>query len=164
MTSDSNNLDSQTAIDLAHQPSFSLGDVRVHPPLRQLVRGSDGAEELVEPRVMQVLVALARAKGAIVTRDELVRDCWEGRFVSEDAINRALSRVRRLSEGIAAGAFRLETITKVGYRLRSSDCEPGQAEGGTGSAPPPERVSRRAVFLGGAAALLATGACATTRR
>ena len=102
MTSDSSDL--HRVIDLAHEPGFTLGGIRVRPGLRQLVRDSDGAEEMVEPRVMQVLVALARAKGAIVTRDELIRDCWEGRVVGEDAINRALSRVRRLSEGIAAGA------------------------------------------------------------
>ena len=93
MTSDSSDL--HRVIDLAHEPGFILGGISVRPGLRQLVRDSDGAEEMVEPRVMQVLVALARAKGAIVTRDELIRDCWEGRVVGEDAINRALSRVRR---------------------------------------------------------------------
>jgi len=66
---------------------------------------------------MQVLVALARAKGAIVTRDELSAWCWDSRIVSEDALNRTLSRVRHVAAGIGQGSFYVETITKVGYRL-----------------------------------------------
>src|SRR4051794_14526921 len=97
-------------VNLASEPGFRLAVLEVIPALRQLVRHTDPAEELVEPRVMQVLVALAKAEGRIVTRDSLVRDCWGGRFVSEDAINRALSRVRRISEGIGRDCFTLETV------------------------------------------------------
>jgi len=77
----------------------------------------DGAEEVLEPRVMQVLVALARANDGIVTRSDLSVSCWENRIVGEDAINRVLSRLRRIPEGIGRDAFRIETITKIGYRL-----------------------------------------------
>lgn len=103
-------------IDLAHEPELRLGRLTVDPPLRQ-VRRDDGASEVVEPRVMQVLVALMRADGAIVSRDDLTRCCWDGRIVGDDAINRVLSRLRRLADGIGAGEFRIETVTKVGYRL-----------------------------------------------
>ncbi|HEX6374921.1 MAG TPA: winged helix-turn-helix domain-containing protein [Allosphingosinicella sp.] len=71
--------------------------------------------ETIEPRVMQVLVTLARQRGKVVSRDELVERCWEGRAVSEDAINRSIAKVRRLGE--ACGEFVLETIPRVGYRL-----------------------------------------------
>ena len=60
---------------------------------------------------MQVLVALASGDG-IVRRSELIDRCWGGWAVSEDAINRIISRVRRVSEGIGAGAFGLETIPR----------------------------------------------------
>ena len=66
---------------------------------------------------MQVLVALARADGRIVTRDELIDWCWNGRIVGEDAINRAIFRLRQVAGGIGGGSFSIETITKVGYRL-----------------------------------------------
>jgi len=87
----------------------------------------DGREEFLEPRVMQVLVALARTPGAILSRDDLIAACWEGRFVSDDAVNRVMSRLRRLFQEIGAGGLRLETITKVGFRLIAMD-EPGQAD------------------------------------
>ncbi len=103
-------------IDLAHEAAFALGSLVVAPPTRQ-IRHDDGREEVLEPRVMQVLVALVQAEGAIVTRSELTERCWEGRIVGEDAINRVISRLRKLADGIGRDALRLETVTKVGYRL-----------------------------------------------
>ena len=45
---------------------------------------------------MQVLVALARRRGQVVSRDQLIETCWAGRVVGEDAINRCIAKVRRL--------------------------------------------------------------------
>ena len=58
-------------IDLAHAADFTLGPLTVRPSTREVDR--DGAIEVLEPRVMQVLVALARAGGAIVSRDDLIQ-------------------------------------------------------------------------------------------
>lgn len=104
-----------TRIDLAHEPDFEIGPLAVRPSTRELAR--DGETTIIEPRVMQVLVALHRAQGAVVSKDDLVLWCWEGRVVGEDAINRVMSRLRKLTDGAAAGAFRIETVTKVGYRM-----------------------------------------------
>jgi len=100
---------------LAHEPAFTIGSVRVHPATRQIERAD--RFETLEPRVMQVLVALARSNGSIVTRDELIERCWDGRIVSDDAINRVLSRIRQVAVDIGNRSFSLETIARVGYRL-----------------------------------------------
>lgn len=100
-------------IDLAREADFALGRTRVRPALRQFA--TDNSQRLIEPRVMQVLVALARRANTVVSRDELVDLCWAGRIVGEDAIQRAIAKVRRLGE--ASNAFVIETIAKVGYRL-----------------------------------------------
>lgn len=105
---------------LAHQPPILLGPLRIEPAMRRIVH-DDGRDEILEQRVMQVLVALLRADGAILTRDELIETCWDGRIVGDDAINRVMSRLRRTAEGIGAGVFRIETITKIGYRLVRND-------------------------------------------
>ena len=102
-------------IDLAREPDFALGASRVSPSTREVLRGTE--HELLEPRLMQVLVALFQANGRVVSRDELIARCWEGRIVGEDAINRAISRLRRLSEVDREASFELETIPRVGYRL-----------------------------------------------
>ncbi|MFZ5748353.1 MAG: winged helix-turn-helix domain-containing protein [Pseudomonadota bacterium] len=144
-------------IDLAHAADFRIGPIVVRPSLRQIVR-DDGAQEVIEPRVMQVLVALAEAQGGILSRADLTERCWDGRIVGEDAINRVLSRLRRVSAGIGAGAFHVETLTKVGYRLvREGTAETTRAPANAGQAPPPTpRLSRRAL-LGGGVALAAGG-------
>ena len=103
-------------ISLAHEASIRIGPLTIEPALR-LVRHDHGSEEFLQPRIMQVLVALIRANGKILTRDALTASCWDGVVVGEDAINRVIGQLRRLSEGIGRGRFEVETITKVGYRL-----------------------------------------------
>jgi len=143
---------SDERVDLAHTPDFTLGRLAVRPATRELVR-DDGERDVLEPRVMQVLVALARANGGIVTRDELSRWCWEDRVVGEDAINRVISRLRRSGEGIGEGAFRVETITKVGYRLTGAGI--AAAQGAPAAIPAPVRFDRRFMLAGtGAAAVI----------
>jgi TolB-like protein len=106
-------------IGLADEPDFVLGGANVRPSLRTFA--ANGAEETVEPRVMLALVALARRAGEVVGRDELVALCWEGRVIGDDAIQRAVAKVRKL--GQASGAFRVDTVAKVGYRLRARSDE-----------------------------------------
>ncbi len=149
--------DRRDEIVLAHSPAFRLGLVEVRPPTREVI--GPESREIVEPRVMEVLVALAGAAGEILSRDDLVQCCWGGRAVSEDAINRVISKLRRLGEGIGAGSFQIETITKVGYRLVAdvpADATPPRAGGISGAQPLP-RLSRRAM-IGGAAAVAAGAA------
>lgn len=146
-------------VELASEQPFRLGPLLVTPALLQVEK--DGASQTLEPRVMQVLVVLARAEGRVVSRQELVERCWDGRIVGENAIQRVISRIRTLATGL--GGFELETITKVGYRLRIDATEAQSAvpsaadrsfpEADTGTAPPPGRFDRR--FLFGGAALLA---------
>ena len=103
-------------IVLAHEAPTRIGPL-VIDPARRRVAHDDGREDILEPKVMQVLVALARAGGDILTRDELMESCWGGVVVGEDSLSRVIGRVRRLTEGPGAGTLRLETITRGGYRL-----------------------------------------------
>lgn len=136
-------------IDLARRGPFRLGAIEVRPATREVI--FDARREVVEPRVMQALIALADARGTVLSRDDLTRLCWDGRVVGEDAINRVMSRLRALAR--KTGAFRVETITKVGYRLVDGD------EAETVPRPPaPTPVGRRgftrgALGAGGAAVL-----------
>jgi len=131
-------------IDLAHVNEFSLGAARVRPGLLQIECGA--VKQLVEPRVMQMLVALHAAGGATVTKQQLVEDCWGGLAISDDAITQCVSKLRRVL--LQSGDSRVETVARVGYRLVAP--EPG--------APPgvPGRISRRQlVGIGTVAAALA---------
>lgn len=136
---------------LAHEPPFTVGDLSVDPPTRQIESAT--ARETLEPKVMQVLVALARANGRIVTRDELIAWCWDGRIVGEDAINRAIFRLRQVASEIGGGSFGIETITKVGYRLTGQ----GAVSSVISPAPLPKRAMDRRTWMA-AAAVCSVGA------
>lgn len=145
-------------IILAHELPFHLGDVQFRPATREVI--SAGETHVVEPRVMQVLVALRRAGGAVVTKDELAKLCWDGRIVGEDAINRVISRLRAVAQKQACGTFRVETITKVGYRLTLPDGQsPSLTDSRIAETHARERkFARRELVLGGVFAAAATAA------
>ena len=127
--------DETRPITLAHEAPLRIGALGIEPARRRIAH-DDGRDEIVEPRVMQVLVALARESGRVVSRDELMMSCWHGVVVGEDSIDRVMGRIRRLARGIGAGEITLETITKVGYRLVSqhrSIAAARDAPGDTGS-------------------------------
>ncbi|MEJ0023702.1 MAG: winged helix-turn-helix domain-containing protein [Alphaproteobacteria bacterium] len=74
MMSENKDLANSEKVSLAHAAPFSLGPLSVRPATREVQ--SAGGRVVLEPRVMQVLVALARAKGEVVTRDDLIAACW----------------------------------------------------------------------------------------
>lgn len=102
-------------VTLARESSFTVGRLTVDPPTRQISFRKQ--QQTVEPRVMQVLVALARADGGVVSKDELFDSCWDGRIVGEDAINRVIHRIRQIAQDLGGGSFQIGTIRGVGYRL-----------------------------------------------
>ena len=103
-------------VDLAATPDFDLGSLRIRPRRRHLI-APNGEIKALEPRVMQVLVALARSQNEVVSRDELNDSCWDGRIVGDNAINRCILSLRRLSRSIDPTPFAIETIARVGYSL-----------------------------------------------
>ena len=105
-------------VDLAHEPDFALGRVEIRPSRREIA--GEGLRESIEPRVMRVLVALTRANGEILSRDDLIASCWDGVIVGEDAINRCISQLRKAAD-TSGNAFSIETIPRVGYRLKPKE-------------------------------------------
>lgn len=100
-------------IDLAKTDVIELAGVTLEPRLRLV--SFEGMQSKLEPRVMQVLVLLARNAGDVVSRDEMVEECWQGVIVGDDAIQRCIGRLRRLTSNIVS--LDIETIPKIGYRL-----------------------------------------------
>lgn len=78
-----------------------------------------------------------------MTRDQLIDACWSGRIVGEDAISRCIARLRKLSA--TTGAFRIENIPRVGYRLQRCPPTAGTL---------PDGLPRRALLAAGPLLLL----------
>ncbi|MET0587406.1 MAG: winged helix-turn-helix domain-containing protein [Novosphingobium sp.] len=105
----------RAAQDLTRVEGFALGPLMVDPPSRRVSAG--GRSEMLEPRVMRVLVAFGEARGKVLSRDDLITLCWDGVVVGNNAINQTISRLRHVFDDLSGGAVQLETITKVGFRL-----------------------------------------------
>ncbi|MCJ7814722.1 MAG: winged helix-turn-helix domain-containing protein [Xanthomonadales bacterium] len=92
-----------------------MGDWRVFPD-QGLLEGVDGQVHL-EPKVMEVLVCLARHQDKVVKRDELIDEVWGGIPVTDEVLSRAISVLRtRLGDNRMTPSF-IQTLPKVGYRL-----------------------------------------------
>lgn len=150
-----------TTAALAKRPGFTVGTATVNPSTRT-VSGLGGSVQ-VEPRVMQVLVTLAEAAGAVVTRDVLFSRCWGSVFVGDDSLNRAIAGVRRVAATVANGSFELETVPRTGYRLVGEVCVIDPDVENKPEAGWRDPVSRR-WLLGGALATAAAGLAVWTGR
>lgn len=115
MTLDRADIDLVAPVDLARAPEMTLGSALIVPAYSEVV--VSGQIVRLQPRVMQVLVALARAQGHVVSRDDLVASCWGGLAVGDDSINRCIQRLRRLAQTEAPDSFVITTLPRIGYRL-----------------------------------------------
>ena len=135
-------------------PDFRIGQWTVRPSLQRIEQS--GKSVKLEPRPMEVLVALADADGAVLSRDELLESIWVDVVVGEEALTRTISELRRaLGDDPQSPAF-IETIRKGGYRLLPP-VEPVVA--------PRHRSYRRAIFAGAIlVTILLAGVWARTTR
>lgn len=124
-------------INLAETSDFDLGGLRVRPAHRQVSMNGQCRE--LEPKVAQVLIALASASPAVVSRDRLVEQCWDGRIVGDDALNRCILALRHLAREFSPEPFAIETVPRVGYSLLAGPA--GQALAPHRVATPTRKVS-----------------------
>jgi len=94
---------------------FKVGPWLVEPGLNTVSR--NGSNVHLEPKVMEVLVCLARHAGETVPKDQLMREVWSDTFVTDDVLIRAVSELRRIFEDDAREPSFIQTIPKRGYRL-----------------------------------------------
>ncbi|WP_156255816.1 winged helix-turn-helix domain-containing protein [Sandarakinorhabdus oryzae] len=149
-----------------------LGDLALDASARTIT--GPIASCTLEPQVMRVFQALAATPGTVHSREQLLERCWDGVFVGEDSLNRAIAAIRRALRESGTSQVEIETLSKTGYRLRlSHGDEPPAALPATSHPHPtagPASLSRRALLVAsgavaaGAAAWWAWDRSATQRR
>jgi pimeloyl-ACP methyl ester carboxylesterase len=96
-------------------PEFSTGraiDCRLDEANRELVL--EGRREPVTPLEYGVMLALVRARGRVMTRDEMLAEVWKTSIAGS---NRVEAVVRSLRKKLGAFAPSIETVTGHGYRF-----------------------------------------------
>jgi DNA-binding winged helix-turn-helix (wHTH) protein len=101
----------------SHEPAIPtrIGDFVADPGLDTLT-GPAGAQHL-EPKVMEVLLHLARRRGETVSQEELLAAVWGGRFVVEAVVTRAVSELRKALGDDPKAPRYIQTVARRGYRL-----------------------------------------------
>ena len=92
-----------------------IGDWLVEPKLARVSRA--GEVQRVTPRAMAVLLCLAEAQGAVVSRNEILDAVWPGMAVTPDALSQCLVELRRVFGDNPKQPGIIETIPKMGVRL-----------------------------------------------
>jgi TolB-like protein len=71
----------------------------------------------VEPRVMDVLFALASSAGDALSRDDIIQAVWGHPHITDEALSRCISLLRQALRDDRRDPRYIETIPKRGYRL-----------------------------------------------
>ncbi len=92
---------------------IEFGDLRVDTARRKVERG--GVSVPISPREYDLLMALVRANGEVVSREELLRDVWDITFDPEtNVLDVHLGRLRKKLD--RHGRPLIQTVQGKGYR------------------------------------------------
>lgn len=100
---------------LSSVSQFRVGALLVQPERLMVV--VEDREVALEPRLMEVLVALAERSGEVVSAEQLLIEVWRGTFYGDNPVHRAIAQLRRLIGDKSRTPTYIETIRKRGYRL-----------------------------------------------
>jgi len=100
---------------LASVSQFRVGGLLVQPE-RLLLIGEDGPVTL-EPRMMEVLIALAERAGEVMSAEQLLIEVWRGTFYGDNPVHKTMAQLRRRLGDDSRAPRYIETIRKRGYRL-----------------------------------------------
>ena len=83
---------------------------------RNLISSAERAIRL-EPKVVELLVNLARRPGEVISREELLTAVWPNVVVGDETLTQAVNKLRRsLGDDVHSPTY-IETVSKRGYRL-----------------------------------------------
>jgi DNA-binding response OmpR family regulator len=92
-----------------------LGAIVIDPEARSVSR--DGAEVSLTPRAFDLLMALVRRRGKVVSRHDLLRDVWGyAADVTTRTVDAHVAELRRKLERDPAEPRHIVTVWKIGYR------------------------------------------------
>jgi DNA-binding winged helix-turn-helix (wHTH) protein len=119
-------MDVPTARD--QQEVYSFGEFALDIHDRSLTRGVCSVH--LAPKTYDVLVALVRRVGRLVTKHELLESVWPGVFVDEGILTVHVAALRKVLGDTRRSPVYIETVSRAGYRFIGSvvDATRGYAE------------------------------------
>jgi DNA-binding winged helix-turn-helix (wHTH) protein/TolB-like protein/Tfp pilus assembly protein PilF len=102
-------------MDTTTPARLQIGEWWADPLTNEL--GRDGDTVRIEPKAMEVLMALAGRAGGIATREELLTSVWPSVVVGDEALTQSINKLRKAFGDNPRSPRYIETISKRGYRL-----------------------------------------------
>jgi two-component system alkaline phosphatase synthesis response regulator PhoP len=101
-----------------HHGSLRFGNVVVDTASRAVTKA--GHIVALTPKAYELLLALMRRRGGVVTRAELLKEVWGyGAFVMTRTVDSHIAELRRKLENDPANPRHVVTVWKVGYRFEA---------------------------------------------
>ena len=100
---------------MAEQNIFYITDFQID--LSRSVVIKDGCQTQVEPKVLQVLLLLAKRQNKVVTHKEIMDHVWQGTEVVPNALQRCIAILRKVLADDAKDPTIITTHPRIGYRL-----------------------------------------------
>ena len=94
---------------------FRVGEWTVSTSSNEILRGDERVR--LESRLIRTLTLLHANNGAVVTREQLIEEIWDGRAVSDHSISVVISDLRKALGDSPHAPRYIETVPKRGYRL-----------------------------------------------
>ena len=95
---------------------IEFGPWQVHP--KRLVAMRDGSEIELTVREVKVIALLTSRRGEVVTRDELLNECWGLEYFPESrTLDQHVLNLRKKIEADPARPALIETVRGAGYRF-----------------------------------------------
>lgn len=105
---------------------YEFGPYRLDLGQRLLTRAGD--KVALTPKATHLLSLLVSNAGALVDKDELLREVWRDTFVEESNLTQNIFLLRRALGDERPGARYIETVARRGYRFVASVRVIGEAE------------------------------------
>src|SRR5213592_1604407 len=122
---------------------YEFGGFRFDPRERSLV-GANGPIRLTR-KSADLLLALVRSPGHLVTKDDLIEQVWPGTVaVGDGTITFQIHRLRQTLGDTAASPVYIETVAGSGYRFIHAVIEVPQAVVNHAVAPDPPSIAQPA--------------------
>ena len=99
---------------MANSETFHFDEFTLDVRERRLLRGTEVVR--LSPKAYDVLVALVRQRGRLVTKDQLLKRLWPESFVEEGSLNVHVSALRKALGEDAHRPIYIETVARSGYR------------------------------------------------
>src|ERR1700739_1558216 len=107
-----NKPDGGTRVDSRDDEGGVFGNYRIFPELKLLLK--NGTKVDLTARAFDVLWVLVKARGEVVTKDELIEQVWAGYIVEENNLQAHISAIRR---ALKQDRSLISTDFGRGYRL-----------------------------------------------